>query len=305
MRTLSESAYENARSFLKEHARPLERACFEMAFEDGDHLDVANALVSFQNPDGGFGNALEPDCRLCASSALATSFAFTILKSLHANIAFPLARRALGWLSDNYDREAGAWPIVPPEVNEAPRAPWWQYSEETPKASRANPSPELVGALINFDHAAPSPILADSLDSVLDLLDEKPELEMHELMSYLRLHSSYLSPSLRDRMTDRLAHEAQRLVVTEPTEWSGYGLRPLGVVDSPDSFLYPVFEESVQAELDYLIAAQGKDGSWSPTWSWFGNYDEVWPFAEREWKGLLTLDHLRKLRAFGRLPELD
>jgi hypothetical protein len=49
------------------------------------------------------------------------------------------------------------------------------------------------------------------------------------------------------------------------------------------------------------VRAQTTDGSWAPTWSWADEFPDVWPVARREWQGVLTLDALRTLRAFGRL----
>ena len=46
---------------LRHEARPLERALFAHAFEGGGRTAVLAALVPYQNDDGGFGHALEPD----------------------------------------------------------------------------------------------------------------------------------------------------------------------------------------------------------------------------------------------------
>ena len=42
-------------------------------------------------------------------------------------------------------------------------------------------------------------------------------------------------------------------------------------------------------------------GAWSPSWTWFGQHDDTWPQAEREWKGVLTIKTLLQLRSFGRI----
>ena len=72
---LQKARFESARGFVHERARPLDRALFSALFENGDAAAVSNALVAFRNEDGGFGNALEPDFRLPASSPMATSMA--------------------------------------------------------------------------------------------------------------------------------------------------------------------------------------------------------------------------------------
>ena len=72
MKKLSREAFDRARDFIKAQARPLDRVLFEYRFE-GAPVDLVTAeLARFQNDDGGFGHALEPDLRTPTSSALAT-----------------------------------------------------------------------------------------------------------------------------------------------------------------------------------------------------------------------------------------
>jgi hypothetical protein len=53
--------------------------------------------------------------------------------------------------------------------------------------------------------------------------------------------------------------------------------------------------------LDFVIATQNADGSWSPTWSWFGAFPDEWPQAERDWRSVLTLERLEWLHAYDRI----
>jgi hypothetical protein len=48
---------------------------------------------------------------------------------------------------------------------------------------------------------------------------------------------------------------------------------------------------------DYEINRQNEDGGWWPTWSW-GQYEDVWPIAEREWAGKITTHCLIALDRF-------
>ena len=72
-----------------------------------------------------------------------------------------------------------------------------------------------------------------------------------------------------------------------------------GVLDfapEPDSLARGLFDDvTVKAHLDHLAQAQRDDGGWTfnwPAWS---------PAAELDWRGFLTVDALRVLRANGRL----
>ncbi len=95
MKKLSRSRFEKARSFLKNSARNLERAWFEYEFESGPIDAVWEALQSFQNEDGGFGHAIEPDFRYTGSSALATTVGLQHLSRLGADADNPQVRRAI------------------------------------------------------------------------------------------------------------------------------------------------------------------------------------------------------------------
>lgn len=52
---------QKAKQFIISNARPLELAWYRAVFEGGPKGAVVEELKKFQNPDGGFGNALEPD----------------------------------------------------------------------------------------------------------------------------------------------------------------------------------------------------------------------------------------------------
>ena len=55
------TAYEKARAFVYRNARPLDIARWQYHFESGSSDAVLKALATYQNADGGFGHALEPD----------------------------------------------------------------------------------------------------------------------------------------------------------------------------------------------------------------------------------------------------
>ena len=94
---LSAAAFARARRFVATKARPLELARLRFHFDSAPAVAVLAELQKFQNADGGFGKALEPDLRASESSALATSVAFQIIREVgrapSENMALPLSRR--------------------------------------------------------------------------------------------------------------------------------------------------------------------------------------------------------------------
>ncbi len=70
------------------------------------------------------------------------------------------------------------------------------------------------------------------------------------------------------------------------------------MIASPESPFADGFGDAIQQNLDFIIENQSEDGTWGPNWSWGG---DAWEQANRDWTGVLTLDNVRKLRAFGRI----
>jgi hypothetical protein len=87
---------------------------------------------------------------------------------------------------------------------------------------------------------------------------------------------------------------SQDLVALDP-EAPGEVHSPLSFAPEPDSLARELFDKPViEAHLDHLARAQREDGGWTINWlAWS-------PAAEREWRGFLTVDILRLLRANGR-----
>lgn len=288
------------------NGRPLERALFAYHFENGTGQPVLEALAAYQNEDGGFGHGLEADLRTEASSAIATSTAFYVFREVGTTAEEPMVQRGVDYLLSTYDAERQVWPIVPPEVNDAPRAWWWDYenSEEGFGGFLVNPTVAILGHLYDYRELAPTGLL-DSLTDVamqrLVALGDKGE--MYDLFCYLGLMGADNLPSAeREVIRQRVAELVTPVVEHDPAKWGEHGMRPLDVVSAPDAPLATVVNPAlVEANLDFEIEQQAADGSWSPPWSWAERFPEAWATAEPELKGLITLVRLKTLRAFGRI----
>ncbi len=62
MKKISKKAFEEIRLWIYRNSRQLDLAMWQYEFENGNKDNVLLALSYYQNVDGGFGNALEPDC---------------------------------------------------------------------------------------------------------------------------------------------------------------------------------------------------------------------------------------------------
>lgn len=303
-RSLSSADFARARQFVMEQGRPLERAILRFAFAGGKAAEVWEALVPFANADGGFGHGMEPDCRLPQSSCLATITALPYLIETGAGSDHPLVRGAIRYLVDTYDAALGGWHILPPEVNEYPRACWWQY-DAAQSAGRvrddwANPGAAVVADFHAYPALVPTSLLAEVTAKAMAVLDdERTSWPGHSFLTYVEL-AEHAPADLRPRIWQRLKAVAGQAIATSPEQWSSYGVRPLWAVTEPDSPLMAVLDDAVAVQLDFETGQQQADGAWHPLWHW-GQYEEEWQRARVEWQGVLTVKMLRALRAHGRL----
>jgi hypothetical protein len=302
MKKLSKSAWEKAVNILKHQARPLEYAMYQYYFESGPAEAVLSALAAFQNTDGGFGHGLEPDIRLSDSSVIATTLAFQRFRELHTRADHPLVVDACRYLREMYHAPTTNWPIIPPNVDDAPHATWW-YPRDELATSLSNPRAEIAGYLNDYPEHFPAEMRQQVTQAVIDYLLAHPdEMEMHDMLCYIRFSET---PSLltqtRDRVLAKLTQIANHMVERDPTKWREYGLPPLSIITRPDSPLAAGFADSLQHNLDFVIESQGENGAWMPPWSWGDLWPETWPKARQEWSGVLTLNNLRILQAFGRV----
>ena len=128
---------------------------------------------------------------------------------------------------------------------------------------------------------------------------------MHDLLCCLRLLQTKSLPIEIGRpLHQKLGQLIDGILCNDSSQWNGYVLRPLQVVDDPASPFMAGLEDALEANLDYEISTQNEDGSWSPNWTWGDMFPNVWPVARREWSGVLTLDKLLLLKRFHRIEGL-
>ena len=292
---------EAAEQFLAANARVLERRRFERLFRGGAAGQVRDAVAAYRNPDGGFGHALEPDGRCPGSQPLAIDFALRVLLEAGAWDT-ALAGAACGWLAANAPAEGGAV-FVAPSMAGWPHAPWLMPGE----ADAA--SLICTGLLAGTLHAAAAvkgdgkagggaahPWLSRATEllwSHIGALGEVGPYDMRALFWFL--------DHVPDRDRARAAMEKigpvifdAGMVALDP-ETPGEVHFPLDFAPLPGSLARGLFDQQViDAGLDHLAAAQQPDGGWTFNWM-------AWsPAAEREWRGHMTVDALRVLRAHGR-----
>jgi hypothetical protein len=313
MKQLTREAFDRARRFLNTQARPLDRAMFEHRFEGASAEDVVAELAHFQNEDGGFGRALEPDLRTPSSSALATGVALRALKELRCSADHPMVRAAVRFLLATFDHSTNVWRVVPRDANSFPHAPWW-HDEQGSLARTFDdfqiiPRAEIVGLLHHYAALVPADWLNEVTEHAVAAIETMEADKFggggDTLCYALSLAETKALPqSFKDRLIPRLRALTVTVVSRDPQEWASYSAPPLKVAPSPHSLIADLLWDDLQVHLDYQIDRQTPAGTWEPTWSWGDFYPGVWEQARREWRGHLTLEALTALQAFERIEEL-
>jgi hypothetical protein len=283
--------FDSAAVFVAANARVIDRRRFERLFGGGSARPVRDAVAAYRNDDGGFGHALEPDCRAPGSQSLAVEMALRIMDETDAWDE-DLVRSACDWLAAVAPAEGGV-AFVEPTLAGWPHAPWWVAEE-------GHPASVIVTALIastlharGFSH--PWLDRATVLTwTLIDTLAEPGPYDMRAVFSFLQHVPD------RDRARAVFGRVGplifERKLVTLDPETPGEVHFPLDFAPEPDSLGRALFDEAtIKAHLDHLAQAQREDGGWMFNWlAWS-------PAAERDWRGFLTVDALRLLRANGYL----
>jgi hypothetical protein len=308
MKQLSHEAFARARQFLMTQSRPLERALFRHRFEAAAVEGVLDELARFQNEDGGFGRALEPDSRTLSSSALATGIGLRMLRELDCLADRPMVRKAVTYLTTTYDEEVQGWRAVSPDTNSFPHAPWW-HDENGSLAQlfdgfRIIPRALIVSSLHHFSTLVPPGWLDEVTEKTVryietvELLGEGGGSDLQYAISLAEAKN--LPLHYAKRLEARIREAIPAVVVRDSTQWDSYCITPLRIVSSPRSLGADLIQDELQRHLDYQIMRQTPEGTWDPVWSWEGTYPEVWAKVKQEWRGHLTLEALTQLNSFAR-----
>ncbi|HEX5414141.1 MAG TPA: hypothetical protein VFZ25_00645 [Chloroflexota bacterium] len=283
-----------AADFIWRNARLLDRRRFAHSFLGAPSAPVVAALVAYQNADGGFGNALEPDKRCPDSQPVDVEMALRILDELgdERDWSDPLVGRVIEFLATITTPEGGI-PFVLPSVRAYPRAPWWETGGHPPASP--NPTAAIVGLLRK--HGVRHRWVEAATDYCWREISEGATEEVHELAAILTFLEHAPDRSRAEPEFQRIAERifTAKLVELDPLA-GGYVKKPLDWAPTPQSWCHRLFDEQVlSSHLDALIESQQPDGGWPISWP------TVSPLVELEWRGAVTVGALKTLRAYGRL----
>ena len=281
-----------ATDFMWHTARLLDRHRFSYQFLKGEAQAVLAALRPYQNPDGGFGNALEPDLRGPVSLPMPTWVALGILDEINA-FTEPMVQQICDYLLTITTTEGGV-PFVLTEAIAYPHAPWWETDEQPP----ASLNPTAAIAALLHKHQVRHPWLDRATEYCwrqIAAIETTSPYEMRAVLPFLDFAPDRAQAEQAFARVGQKILE-QKLVAIDPVRMTETDTHsPLNFAPRPSSLARQLFADNViEAHLDHLAAAQAEDGGWPINWpSWT-------PAAGLEWRGWMTIDALMTLRAYNR-----
>lgn len=283
-----------AANFIWTNARLLDRQRFACNFLGAPSDSVVVALRPYQNADGGFGNALEPDKRCPDSQPVDVETALRVLDDLDDAAIWrdPMIGRVLGFLEAITTSEGGI-PWVLPSVRNYPRAPWWDAGDNPPAS--VNPTAAIAGLLIK--HGISHPWIERASAFCWRKLADDPTEDVHSLLCLLTFLENAPDRPRAERELNRIGERilSRGLAELDPAG-EGYVKKPLDWAPTPTCWAAQLFDDKLlEAHLDALVARQQPDVGWAISWP------PLSPLVELEWRGFVTVEALKTLRAYGRL----
>jgi hypothetical protein len=315
---MADKTYSLAKNFIYRNARPLDFARFRYHFENGGKDAVLNALAAYQNTDGGFGHALEPDSWNPNTTPIQTWTATEILREIgltdseYTISEYPIIQGILRYLASGNEFDGHFWHGSIASNNDYPHAPWWGYSEADGTSGYGyNPTANLAGFIIRFAqknsdlYKLGCQIAKEAVDAYFarDLLDD-----MHVACCYIRLLQYIEEAGVSDiidlnALRERLKLQVKHCISDDITTWGkGYDGTPSWFIESADSVFYADNKVTADYECEFIVNTQLPDGTWEIPWGW-GDYPNEWAISKNWWKANGVVLNLLYLKRMGKLPK--
>ena len=299
--------YTASKKFILKNSRPLDMARWNYLFENGSKEDVISVLKTYQNDDGGFANALEPDCWNINSTPLQTWVATQIIKEINLDDKnHPIIKGILDYLSSKDEFDGHRWHGLNTVVtnDNYPHAPWWSYRQK--QESTYNPTASLIGFILKYaekDTAIYRSACELSKEAYNYFKKNFPLESMHESACFVELYHYIKECSIFNLLDmkefKKLLQKQIKQVITYDTKiWStDYICKPSLFINSKSSEFYLENKEICDFEYEFILKTQNEDGSWGVTWEW-NDYPEEWAISKNWWKSDIIIKNIKYIREF-------
>jgi hypothetical protein len=294
-------------AWIHKNARELEIAIWKYHFENGNKEAVVNALMYYQNEDGGFGNGVEPDNWNINSFPYATLFAIGILKDIEFyDMQHPIYLGIKRYIDTDLNFPEGCTFTVLTN-KDYPRAKFYNYNEKYNLT-------ESTGIIIGFcsfviEHYRDSKIYSSVLEVIEKMMEKIYSDKLGDMgpTGYISLVNAMKQAEIEgydyDKLELRLKELVNNSIQRNPDQWPNYGYRPSDYIKTKTSIFYEYNKDIVNVELDFLHDTLRENDVWPITWSWFEN-KEMYPkesiISENWYKAIKAIERAKFLKNFIR-----
>lgn len=297
---ITQDQLQQIEKWLFTHARSLEIAKWNLIFHKGTKECLVNELLKYQNPNGGFGNSLEPDITTPDSSTIASVEAIMLSQDYGLDLGATWAKKLLSWYENTMKDTPDIWERVPKSINDHPHAPWWGYD---PNAG-FKPFPNAIVASALLQGTNSQRILGEqTAERCMKFLLDDTSYDWFDTYSLQLLFTVLMkldSPLIIRDIVTRMKLRVVRSICVNPDEWPGFVAQPLHSIDSPNSYWHTLSPKEVQMNLDYWESTLTADGYWPLNFDW-GVDSIAAQTAANSWLGITAVKHIKTLKAFHRV----
>lgn len=284
--------------FVLENARPLELAIYKYYFENESSQAVVDELSKFQNIDGGFGHALEPDFFNPNSSPIATNDAIITLSRVNAlDRDSDIVKNIVKYLEshDSFDKYKKRWLFAIDSNKDYPHAIWWEKKGDG--ISKFNPSISLAAFMVCYGKR--TSLYEEIIKEGFEYLKNGGDISGDDVNCYLLAYELLTANSINDivdlnTFKDLLCKAIENCICKDITK---YGVE---YVPMPSTIFTGKYMEFITPEIKSLIAAekailgklQMEDGGFDITWKWHTQYPDEYEQARTWWRPRITIEKL-------------
>lgn len=295
-------------TWMHRNARELELSIWKYHFEKGNKEEVVNALIHYQNEDGGFGNAVDPDNWNVNSLPMATLFAINVLNDIEFyDMRHPIYLGIKRYIDTELNFPEGCNFTVPTNKN-YPHASYYKYEENYNKT-------ESTGVILGFSsfiiqHHCDSKIYSVVLEYISKLIEILYSDKLGDMgpAGYISLVNAMKHAQLEGydygKLELRLKELVNNSIQRNPEQWASYGYRPSDYIKFEGSIFYQDNKDIVELELDFLQDTLPVNNVWPIAWSWFEN-NEKYPkesvMGGTWWKAIKAIEKTKFLKSFRRI----
>ena len=284
--------------YVLKNARELELAVYKYFFENESSQAVIDELSKFQNADGGFGNALEPDFFNPDSSPVATNDAITTLCRVNAlDRDSDIVQRIVRYLEshDSFDEDKKRWQFAIDSNKDYPHAIWWEKKGDG--ISSFNPTISLSVFLVCYGNR--TPFYEEIIKEGFEYLENNKKVSGDELNCFLLAYELLKINNVDDiidleHLKDLLRKAVDNSICKDISKYSvEYVPMPSSIfVGTNLEFITPEIRSLIVAEKETLGKLQMEDGGFDITWKWYTPYPDEYEQARAWWRPRITIEKL-------------